>query len=114
MQRMLSFSMAEEVNQGYSNMLLEETGFADRDQHSRPQLESAIKSGAAQDFRIVIMRLSPGTGWRQRRRLSPGFLLASTSVAAQHIFLSAGNHSRRKDQIHRRDLPPTEWYLCAP
>ena len=53
-QRMLSFSIAEDVNDGYADMLMEETRFRDRDNQWRERLHQAVKNRAT-DFNVVII-----------------------------------------------------------
>ncbi|MEM7080068.1 MAG: NAD(P)/FAD-dependent oxidoreductase [Pseudomonadota bacterium] len=50
LQRMLSFSVAEEVNEGYAAMLMEETGFRNRDAQWQDTLQSVDP-----DFQVLII-----------------------------------------------------------
>ena len=54
-QRMLSFSLAEEVNSNYAAMLMEETVLKDRDEQWQPALENAIAANKSSDFRVLII-----------------------------------------------------------
>ncbi len=55
LQRMLSFSIAEEVNAGYAAMLMEETLFQDRDEQWQPALSDALADGAGNQFKVLII-----------------------------------------------------------
>lgn len=53
-QRMLSFSIADEVDHGYASMLMEETRFRDRDEQWRERLHKATRNKET-DFNVVII-----------------------------------------------------------
>ena len=55
MQKMLSFSIADDVNPGYAAMLMEETRFSDRDEQWREQLHEAVSEGRAEDFNVIVI-----------------------------------------------------------
>ena len=55
MTRMMSFSVAEDVPAEYAAMLMEETGFVDRDEQWRAPLAEALARGAADDFHVLIV-----------------------------------------------------------
>ena len=44
LQQLLSFSVAEEVNEGYAAMLMEETEFRNRDLAWQPDLDAKVKA----------------------------------------------------------------------
>ena len=54
-QQLLSFSVAEEVNDGYAAMLMEETQFKNRDDYWQADLNQCVADGKAQDFNVVII-----------------------------------------------------------
>lgn len=54
-QRMLSFSLAEEVNANYAAMLMEETVLKDRDQQWQPTLEAAVQAEKSASFKALII-----------------------------------------------------------
>ena len=54
-QQMLSFSIADDVNEGYASMLMEETRFRNRDDQWRDELNAAVADGAAGQFHVVII-----------------------------------------------------------
>ena len=55
LQRMLSFSLADDVAEGYAAMLMEETRFANRDDAWQGTLAAAVEHGAAEDYEVVII-----------------------------------------------------------
>ena len=55
LQQMLSFSLAEEVSEGYAAMLMEETRFRDRDDQWRSSLSVALENPDNQDFHVTII-----------------------------------------------------------
>ena len=59
MVEMMSFSTAESVDREFCAMLLEETGFVDRDEHWRGQLATALASGQGKDFKVVVVGAGP-------------------------------------------------------
>jgi 4-hydroxyacetophenone monooxygenase len=54
-QRMLSFSMAEDISDDYAAMLMEETRFRDRDVQWQPLLAEAIQADKGKDFTALII-----------------------------------------------------------
>ena len=54
LQQMLSFSIAEEVSNGYAAMLMEETAFSNRDDQWQSTLQEALASGT-RDLNAVII-----------------------------------------------------------
>lgn len=54
-QKMLSFSIAEEVNEEYASMLMEETHLRDRDEQWRPRLKNAMAAERANGFKAMII-----------------------------------------------------------
>lgn len=55
MQRLLSFSIAEELPIGYAAMLMEETQFKNRDENWLPTLTAAQAAGRGEDFNVIII-----------------------------------------------------------
>jgi len=55
LQRMLSFSLAEDVSEGYAAMLMEETRFTDRDLQWRDTLTQAMQQSRNEDFHVTII-----------------------------------------------------------
>ncbi|MEM7100653.1 MAG: NAD(P)/FAD-dependent oxidoreductase [Pseudomonadota bacterium] len=54
-QQLMSFSVAEPVDDGYAEMLMEETNFQNRDLQWQGDLDQAILDGAATEFNVVII-----------------------------------------------------------
>ena len=54
-QRMLSFSIAEDVNEDYASMLMEETHLRDRDEQWRPRLTKALAAEHGDGFKAMII-----------------------------------------------------------
>ncbi len=55
LQRMMTFSTADEVDAGYAAMLMEEMCFSDRDDVWRAPLESAVSAGKTEGFNVLII-----------------------------------------------------------
>lgn len=55
MAEMMSFSVAEPVTSDYASMLMEETGFTDRDEQWRKPLAESLAGNAVDDFNVVIV-----------------------------------------------------------
>ncbi len=55
LQQLMSFTVAEPVDDGYAAMLMEETRFRDRDDQWKAQLQQAVAAGRAEDFLVVII-----------------------------------------------------------
>ena len=54
-QHMLSFSVVEPVDEGYAEMLMEETQFKNRDIQWQDDLSQAIAAGKGENFNVVII-----------------------------------------------------------
>ena len=52
---MMSFSVAEPVPEEYAAMLMEETGFVDRDEQWREPLAKALAGGRVENFNVIIV-----------------------------------------------------------
>lgn len=55
LQKLLSFSIAEPVDEGYAAMLMEETRFRNRDDQWKQDLEAALSAGVDTDFSVIII-----------------------------------------------------------
>lgn len=55
LQKLLAFSLAEEVPSGYAEMLMEETAFTNRDEQWSEALNQALQRGTHTDFNVVII-----------------------------------------------------------
>ncbi len=55
MRALLEWSVAEPVTDGDVAMLLEETGFVDRDADWRERIEAAIDAGGIGDFKVIVV-----------------------------------------------------------
>ena len=54
-QKLMSFAVVEPVDDGYAAMLMEEMRFTDRDEQWHPDLQQAVASGKADEFKIIII-----------------------------------------------------------
>ena len=59
MQAMMCFSTAEPVDEEFTAMLLEETGFVDRDEQWRDDLAAALEGRALDDFEVIVVGAGP-------------------------------------------------------
>ncbi len=55
MVEMMSYSVAEPVTREFVSMLMEETGFIDRDDQWREPLAEALSGGSVEGFRVIIV-----------------------------------------------------------